>query len=814
MAKFDPYYKWLGIPPKDQPPNHYRLLGIDLFEEDPDVIEAAADRCMAFVQQCALGEHLKASQRILNELSAARVCLLVSEQKEKYDKELRAKIKPAEPESTYMDSWSEEVENHEIYDQVIHNQDALNLRPRRLRSRQKKTSPKARPFHTDPRFIWGSAGVIVLLLLAFTISSFLPGQNATSEPLNQVASSDQSELNESVPEEPAKLLPQSPKSEDQPEPVQKQKADVKPKNTLQSLTAPKSEMKPKSAVPESPKLRVAPLNAKKTKAKEMEWLPVEDLIASFDRMTMHTGPVRESLKGRKKTNSAEGNKAKPGEPGYDPNKQRATGIADGMGGSGVSAMAGLTFGELPDESELMTGTEGGIGMTGPVREGRGVRFAAVRGVFDLSTQQDKLERSLGNAFYFKNMQTGNILEFLDFQLQRKKAIPGGDPWGGEWKDVDIETSIKILKECADFDPEVVNSGITDRVLTMPLPSRIAGSWYKVATHPRVEYFTLSEEEIEQELEFNRRILDQYKNTHLNERVFKEKQKGFSTVQLDMRGMRSELMYGGRGASEMESVMQGMTDSKLQKLKANMTVAGRLLLFRYFDFDIIPGETYKYRVRLIVRNPNYQRPLDEVVLPAVAEGETRRTPWSNETAAVTAEEDVHFYLLNVDPPYGIAGTTASFEIYQWYPTTGTTIHSVLKTSIGEEIGGEQVVELYDVAKEEYDEEARVEFDTQNYLVDAIFAPTIRSEEHPDLKLRRRRRHQPIAPEAVIVDNFGNLKRSLPPAFSSSYADVKMKFRHERDSLTWVKKAAEARTTAPAESRSKKNKRKKNPIRVGL
>lgn len=23
---FDPYHKWLGIPPKDQPPNHYRLL--------------------------------------------------------------------------------------------------------------------------------------------------------------------------------------------------------------------------------------------------------------------------------------------------------------------------------------------------------------------------------------------------------------------------------------------------------------------------------------------------------------------------------------------------------------------------------------------------------------------------------------------------------------------------------------------------------------------------------------------------------------------------------------------------------------------
>jgi hypothetical protein len=28
---FDAYYQWLGISPKDQPPNHYRLLGIDVF---------------------------------------------------------------------------------------------------------------------------------------------------------------------------------------------------------------------------------------------------------------------------------------------------------------------------------------------------------------------------------------------------------------------------------------------------------------------------------------------------------------------------------------------------------------------------------------------------------------------------------------------------------------------------------------------------------------------------------------------------------------------------------------------------------------
>lgn len=34
---FDPYHRWLGIPPKHQPADHYRLLGIDRFEDDPEV---------------------------------------------------------------------------------------------------------------------------------------------------------------------------------------------------------------------------------------------------------------------------------------------------------------------------------------------------------------------------------------------------------------------------------------------------------------------------------------------------------------------------------------------------------------------------------------------------------------------------------------------------------------------------------------------------------------------------------------------------------------------------------------------------------
>jgi hypothetical protein len=88
-ATLDPYWKWLGIPPKEQPPNYYRLLGIALFESDPEVISNAADRQMAHVRSYQTGPHALLSQRLLNELSAARLCLLDAARKSAYDARLR-----------------------------------------------------------------------------------------------------------------------------------------------------------------------------------------------------------------------------------------------------------------------------------------------------------------------------------------------------------------------------------------------------------------------------------------------------------------------------------------------------------------------------------------------------------------------------------------------------------------------------------------------------------------------------------------------------------------------------------------------------
>jgi len=89
---FDPYHRWLGIPPERQPPNHYRLLGIQPFEENLDVIESAADRQMSHLRVFQSGQHAEQAAKLLNEVAAARVCLLNPTKKSAYDARLRKQL--------------------------------------------------------------------------------------------------------------------------------------------------------------------------------------------------------------------------------------------------------------------------------------------------------------------------------------------------------------------------------------------------------------------------------------------------------------------------------------------------------------------------------------------------------------------------------------------------------------------------------------------------------------------------------------------------------------------------------------------------
>jgi formylglycine-generating enzyme required for sulfatase activity len=97
---FDPYYKWLGIPPDEQPPNHYRLLGIRLFEPDLEVINAAVVQRSQYVRNFQTGKCVEQATRILNEIAAGGACLTDPARRAKYDAELKQQAARSKSAST------------------------------------------------------------------------------------------------------------------------------------------------------------------------------------------------------------------------------------------------------------------------------------------------------------------------------------------------------------------------------------------------------------------------------------------------------------------------------------------------------------------------------------------------------------------------------------------------------------------------------------------------------------------------------------------------------------------------------------------
>ena len=152
---FDPYHSWLGIRPEEQPPNYYRLLGLAQFEDNPDVIDNAADRQMAHVRTFQSGLHAAEAQRLLNEIAAARICLLDPQSRAQYDAQLRASLDvPTTPELIVSTAPSDSP-----------------VRPRRLR--------KNPLIETAKIIAGGLAGVVLsVLLLRFVflldVTGFLP----------------------------------------------------------------------------------------------------------------------------------------------------------------------------------------------------------------------------------------------------------------------------------------------------------------------------------------------------------------------------------------------------------------------------------------------------------------------------------------------------------------------------------------------------------------------------------------------------------------------------------------------------------------
>ncbi|MCH2200643.1 MAG: general secretion pathway protein GspE [Fuerstiella sp.] len=88
MAEIDVYKEWLGIPEGERPPDHYTLLRLVMFEDDPEKVNSNYRKLNSHVRKFATGQYLKPSQVLLTELAKAMLCLTDTDSKREYDASL------------------------------------------------------------------------------------------------------------------------------------------------------------------------------------------------------------------------------------------------------------------------------------------------------------------------------------------------------------------------------------------------------------------------------------------------------------------------------------------------------------------------------------------------------------------------------------------------------------------------------------------------------------------------------------------------------------------------------------------------------
>lgn len=82
------YKEWLGIPDPEETPDHYTLLRLVQFEDDPEKIRKNYKKLNSHIRQYASGKYSTESQEMLNELAKAMLCLTDPERKREYDESL------------------------------------------------------------------------------------------------------------------------------------------------------------------------------------------------------------------------------------------------------------------------------------------------------------------------------------------------------------------------------------------------------------------------------------------------------------------------------------------------------------------------------------------------------------------------------------------------------------------------------------------------------------------------------------------------------------------------------------------------------
>jgi hypothetical protein len=392
------------------------------------------------------------------------------------------------------------------------------------------------------------------------------------------------------------------------------------------------------------------------------------------------------------------------------NTRRPRGGAGGMGGGmgmmggGMRKKRGKSKQEIEreekeqrarEERELKSGLVGTGGRETPKEETdkekeeggpfkqvtKGYRWVAITGTLDHAQMLANYRQALKNpAIAHPN--------YLRLDLERRVLQPDGT-WS-DWQKVDADKNLSVLDNLPANEEELAPKEVLPEGLVDPLPFLNAGLWEKVhiaSLVPKEKTQLPEEPKAQPGMGMaggmgNRAAMMNMGAAMTQQRMMQAQN------QMGNMGNRMAMMGGGasggmRGGMGMGMGMggYGSTESVGNFWKSEE----KRVMIRALDFMVEPETSYRYRVRIVVVNPNYNR--DDVSAESKADTKKKvlEGPWSKETDIVSMPPDVEPYAMGTLPPNPRSDTKARFQVIRFNPADGWTIPRSYDAGVGEVIG---------------------------------------------------------------------------------------------------------------------------------
>lgn len=332
------------------------------------------------------------------------------------------------------------------------------------------------------------------------------------------------------------------------------------------------------------------------------------------------------------------------------------------------------------EKEAAKAEEAPAEPQGPFKEEtKGKRWVVITGVIDNEQLKKNWLLALKNpAIAYPNYKRVDV--------ERQVLQPEG-AWT-DWAAIDRNKSYEVLDNLPELDTEYVPESQRPEMLNDALPFLRAGYW----TGVHVARLVPAEA---------REAPKAAPSGMPGMSGMSGSSSAMSMQGMSMPGGNRGMGMSGGSSSAMS--MQGMsmpgsmgtmggagTEGAISAEESNFTKnEDPTLMTRSLDFTVDPDRSYRFRIRIVAVNPNYDR---TDVNPGVdVENKELIGPWSDPTEAVTLPADVAAYAQSPHQNPRRHDQVA-FQVIKWDPNTGQTVLKNDEAGPGEIVGEESSVQM--------------------------------------------------------------------------------------------------------------------------